>query len=353
MKLTDFHYDLPKELIAEQPAPERRGSRLLYLDGDTGGLQHGSFPDLLHWVEPGDLMVFNDTRVIPARVFGHKASGGKIEILVERLIDEQTVVAMVRASKAPKIDSELVLEDDTRVTVIERQEQFFKIRFPQGHSVLDVLERVGKIPLPPYIERAADNVDSERYQTVYGKKKGAVAAPTAGLHFDESLLEQLSAKGVETAFVTLHVGAGTFQPVRVDDVREHKMHSEIMEVSQEVCDKVRKTKAAGKRVIAVGTTSVRCLESASGSGDIQPLQGETNIFIFPSYQFKAVDALVTNFHLPESTLIMLVSAFAGYEETMAAYREAVAERYRFFSYGDAMFITKNKHPSLPVTNRDS
>lgn len=347
MKLKDFHYVLPKSLIAEQPAPQRRDSRLMYLDGSTGGIEHGSFPDLLRWVEPGDVMVFNDTRVIPARLFGQKATGGRIEVLVERLLDETRVLAQVRASKSPPIGSELILEDGTKVTVVDRREQFYQLTFPETRPVLDVLERIGKMPLPPYIEREAEDMDTERYQTVYGRKKGAVAAPTAGLHFDEALLEQLEAKGVQIGFVTLHVGAGTFQPVRVDDVRQHQMHSEIMDVPANVCEMIKTAKANGKRVIAVGTTSVRCLESAARSGEIKPLQGETNIFIFPSYEFRVVDALVTNFHLPESTLIMLVSAFAGYRETMNAYHEAVAESYRFFSYGDAMFITRNPSPSLP------
>ncbi|GAB1261057.1 tRNA preQ1(34) S-adenosylmethionine ribosyltransferase-isomerase QueA [Aurantivibrio plasticivorans] len=350
MKRQDFHYDLPPDLIAERPMPERRDSRLLYLDGDNGGMQHGGFADLLNWVEPGDLMIFNDTRVIPARLFGQKASGGKVEILVERLLNEQTVLAHVRASKSPKPGSSLFLEDGTEIAVLDREDALFKLGFPADKTVIQVLEKEGSIPLPPYIERAAEDDDSERYQTVYAKKAGAVAAPTAGLHFDDRLLAQLTDKGVRTGFVTLHVGAGTFQPVRVDDIHQHAMHTEIMEVSAEVCELVRQTKAAGNRVIAVGTTSVRCLETAAREGEIQPYQGETNIFIFPSYQFRVVDALVTNFHLPESTLIMLVSAFAGYRETMAAYQEAVAEKYRFFSYGDAMFITRNPSPSLPSSD---
>lgn len=347
MKLSDFHYHLPKSLIAEQPAPRRRDSRLLYLDGPTGGIQHGSFPDLLHWVKPGDLMIFNDTRVIPARVFGRKATGGRVEVLVERVLDEQRVLAQLRVSKPPPPDSGIQLDGGPEVTVTGRDGAFFMLRFPEGFPVLPVLERIGRMPLPPYIERPAGTLDDERYQTVYAKKTGAVAAPTAGLHFDERLLEQLQAMGVQTGFVTLHVGAGTFQPVRVENIREHAMHSEIMEVSAGVCEQVRRAKTEGRRVIAVGTTSVRCLESAARGGEIQPFQGETNIFIFPSYKFRVVDALVTNFHLPESTLIMLVSAFAGYRETLHAYQEAVAERYRFFSYGDAMFITRNPDPSLP------
>lgn len=341
MRRQDFFYQLPDSLIAREPTKERRGSRLLQLDGSTGAIAHRQFPEVLDLVEPGDLMIFNDTRVIPARIFGKKATGGQVEILIERVLDEQRVLAHVRASKSPKVDSDIVLEDDTRLTVIARHDALFELLFPADRRVLTVLERIGHMPLPPYIDRADAAEDRERYQTVYGRKQGAVAAPTAGLHFDEALLAQLQDKGVQIAFVTLHVGAGTFQPVRVDNVTEHKMHSEIMEVSDSVCELVAATKAAGKRVIAVGTTSVRCLESAAHSGVIQPYQGETSIFIYPSYQFRVVDALVTNFHLPESTLLMLVSAFAGYRHTMEAYRIAVEQRYRFFSYGDAMFITRN------------
>jgi S-adenosylmethionine:tRNA ribosyltransferase-isomerase len=341
MHRQDFFYHLPDSLIARTPAKERRDSRLLCLDGASGQLQHRQFPDLLALVEPGDLMVFNDTRVIPARVFGQKATGGQVEILVERILDQQRVLAHTRASKSPKAGSEIILEDGTILTVVGRHDTLFELSFPAAETALAVLERIGHMPLPPYIDREDVAQDRERYQTVYGRKQGAVAAPTAGLHFDDALLEQLQEKGVQIAFVTLHVGAGTFQPVRVDNITEHVMHSEVMEVSEEICRLVVATKAAGKRVIAVGTTSVRCLESAAHSGAIQPYQGETTIFIYPSYQFRVVDALVTNFHLPESTLLMLVSAFAGYRHTMDAYAAAVAEQYRFFSYGDAMFIARN------------
>lgn len=349
MRRQDFFYQLPEELIAHEPTAERRASRLLCLDGPSGALAHRQFGDLLALVEPGDLMVFNDTRVIPARVFGQKESGGQVEILVERVLDQQRVLAHVRASKSPKTGSTIMLEDGTRLTMLARHDALFELGFPGPETALAVLDRIGHMPLPPYIDRPDAAADRERYQTVYGRKQGAVAAPTAGLHFDEAMLEQLRAKGVQLAFVTLHVGAGTFQPVRVDNIHEHQMHSEVMEVSTEVCDLVNATKAAGKRVIAVGTTSVRSLESAAGfmaddlnkSRWIAPYQGETRIFIYPSYEFKVVDALITNFHLPESTLLMLVSAFAGYRHTMAAYTAAVAERYRFFSYGDAMFITRN------------
>jgi len=348
MRRQDFHYDLPDELIARAPTERRSGSRLLRLDGETGAIQHGQFPDLLSWLEPGDLMVFNDTRVIPARVFGQKATGGKVEVLVERVTDTHRVLAHVRSSKSPKVGSTIILEDGTVLTMVARHDKLFELAFPAASPVLQVLEGIGHMPLPPYIDREDDLGDRERYQTVYSDKakKGAVAAPTAGLHFDDPLLEALQAKGVEVAFVTLHVGAGTFQPVKVDNIFEHHMHSEIMELGQTVCDQVKAAKTAGKRVVAVGTTSVRCLETAAQGGELTPYQGETNIFIYPSYQYQVVDALVTNFHLPESTLLMLVSAFAGYRHAMAAYDEAVAERYRFFSYGDAMLITRNPHATL-------
>jgi S-adenosylmethionine:tRNA ribosyltransferase-isomerase len=357
MRRQDFFYELPDSLIARAPTAERRGSRLLCLDGPSGELAHRQFPDLLDLVEAGDLMVFNNTRVIPARVFGQKASGGQVEILVERVLDTHRVLAHVRASKSPKAGSEILLQDGTRLNMVARHDTLFELEFLSNETAIEVLERIGHMPLPPYIDREDAASDRERYQTVYGEKQGAVAAPTAGLHFDELMLEQLRAKGVQTAFVTLHVGAGTFQPVRVDNIFEHHMHSEVMDISAEVCDLVKQTKAAGKRVIAVGTTSVRCLESAaqgfnnpSQKGEIHPYKGETSIFIYPGYHFNVVDALVTNFHLPESTLLMLVSAFAGYRHTMNAYAQAVTNQYRFFSYGDAMFITKNSHAEHELIN---
>lgn len=360
MRRQDFFYELPDSLIARAPAAERRGSRLLQLNGVDGQLVHGQFPDLLNLVEPGDLMVFNNTRVIPARLFGQKESGGQVEVLVERVLDNRRVLAHTRASKAPKVGSQVILQDGTRIQLIARHDALFEWEFLGDDSALVVLDRIGHMPLPPYIDREDVAADRERYQTVYGEKQGAVAAPTAGLHFDELMLEQLRARGVQTAFVTLHVGAGTFQNMRVDNITEHQMHSEIMDVSEDVCALVRATKTAGKRVIAVGTTSVRSLESAaqgyadaSQKGAIHPYQGETNIFIYPGYQFQVVDALVTNFHLPESTLIMLVSAFAGYGFTMAAYQEAVAQQYRFFSYGDAMFITRNPAAAQQRVGMDS
>lgn len=341
MQLSDFHFDLPNELIARYPLENRSECRLLCLDGPSGKLENGIFTDILDKLHEGDLLVFNNTRVIPARLYGRKASGGKIEILVERILDNNRVLAHVKASKSPKVGAELLLgeHDQYQITMLARHDALFELQFPD--DVLTILNQIGHIPLPPYIDRPDDEHDREVYQTVYNKVPGAVAAPTAGLHFDDGLLNQLKQKGVEMAFVTLHVGAGTFQPVRVDNITDHVMHAEYAEVPQEVVDAVLACKARGKRVIAVGTTSVRALESAAQkTGHIAPFFADTRIFIYPGYHFNVVDALITNFHLPESTLIMLVSAFAGYENTMHAYQQAVQERYRFFSYGDAMFITK-------------
>ncbi|WP_455232133.1 tRNA preQ1(34) S-adenosylmethionine ribosyltransferase-isomerase QueA [Geopseudomonas aromaticivorans] len=347
MRVADFQFELPDQLIARHPLAARRASRLLVLDGPTGALSHRQFPDLLEYLRPGDLMVFNDTRVIPARLFGHKASGGKLEILVERLLDERRVLAHVRASKSPKPGTQILIDGGGAAEMLARHDALFELRF--NEPVLALLERVGHMPLPPYIDRPDEDADRERYQTVYSdqSKAGAVAAPTAGLHFDDGLLAAIRAKGVDTAFVTLHVGAGTFQPVRVERIEDHHMHSEWLEVGQDVVDAVNACKARGGRVIAVGTTSVRSLESAARDGVLKPFSGDTDIFLYPGRPFHVVDALVTNFHLPESTLLMLVSAFAGYPETMAAYRAAVAEGYRFFSYGDAMFITRNPAPRGP------
>lgn len=340
MQRADFHYELPEELIARYPSEQRSDCRLLCVDGNSGELAHRRFPDLLDLLEPGDLLVFNDTRVIPARLHGHKASGGKVEMLLERPLDAHRGLAHLRSSKSPKPGTELHFEGGIRAVVEGRREALFELRFLGETPMIELLERHGHMPLPPYITRDDELSDRDRYQTVYARRDGAVAAPTAGLHFDEPLLERLAAKGVESAFVTLHVGAGTFQPVRADDIREHQMHSEWVEVSETVCEQVRAARAAGRRVIAVGTTSVRCLESASAGGEIAPLRGDTDIFIYPGYEWRCVDALITNFHLPESTLLMLVSSFAGYDRVMTAYREAVHERYAFFSYGDAMFLTR-------------
>lgn len=346
MRVADFSFELPESLIARYPQVQRSGCRLLSLDGPTGNLTHGVFTDLLNKLDAGDLLVFNNTRVIPARLFGRKASGGKLEVLVERVLDERRVLAHVRASKAPKPGAELLLGDDdsVRATMVARHDALFELHFDDSRDVLSILNDIGHIPLPPYIDRPDEESDRELYQTVYSRRPGAVAAPTAGLHFDEPMLAALREKGVEMAFVTLHVGAGTFQPVRVETIEDHVMHAEYAEVPQEVVDAVLACKARGNKVVAVGTTSVRSLESAAQASKealIAPFFGDTRIFIYPGYHYRIIDALVTNFHLPESTLIMLVSAFAGYRHTMSAYRQAVAEQYRFFSYGDAMFITRN------------
>ncbi len=343
MQRADFHFELPDELIARYPSEQRSDCRLLCVDGQSGALEHRRFPDLLELLEPGDLLVFNDTRVIPARLHGHKASGGKVEMLLERPLDSHRGLAHLRSSKSPKPGTELIFEGDIHAIVEGRRDALFELRFLGDTPMIALLEKHGHMPLPPYITRDDELSDRERYQTVYARRDGAVAAPTAGLHFDQPLLDALAAKGINSAFVTLHVGAGTFQPVRVDNILEHHMHSEWIEVSEAACQQVRDTQAAGKRVIAVGTTSVRCLESAclkSSDGQIAPFSGDTDIFIYPGYEWRCVDALITNFHLPESTLLMLVSAFAGYDHMMRAYRAAVDERYAFFSYGDAMLLTR-------------
>lgn len=343
MQRADFHFELPDELIARYPSEQRSDCRLLCVDGQSGALAHRRFPDLLDLIEPGDLLVFNDTRVIPARLHGHKASGGKVEMLLERPLDSHRGLAHIRSSKSPKPGTELIFEGDIHAVVEGRRDALFELRFLGDTPMIALLEKHGHMPLPPYITREDELSDRERYQTVYARRDGAVAAPTAGLHFDQPLLDALAEKGINSAFVTLHVGAGTFQPVRVDNILEHHMHSEWIEVTDSTCQQIRETQAAGKRVIAVGTTSVRCLESAcmkSSDGQIAPFSGDTDIFIYPGYEWRCVDALITNFHLPESTLLMLVSAFAGYEHIMQAYRTAVEERYAFFSYGDAMLLTR-------------
>ena len=345
MQRSDFSFELPDELIARYPTQQRSGSRLLCLDPGTGALQDKRFTDITELLEPGDLLVFNNTRVIPARLLGHKATGGKIEILIERVVSQDECLVHLRASKSPKAGAELFIDgcEDPAFVVTGRDGELFRLR-AAANDVMSLLEEYGHMPLPPYIDREDEQGDKERYQTVYAERPGAVAAPTAGLHFDEPLLQRLRDKGVQQAFVTLHVGAGTFQPVRVDDVREHTMHSEWLEVTEATAELVRKTKAAGKRVIAVGTTSVRCLETAAKQcdqpGEVAAFTGETDIFIYPGYQFRVIDGLLTNFHLPESTLIMLVSALAGRENILNAYAHAVKERYRFFSYGDAMLIAQ-------------
>lgn len=342
MQRTDFRFDLPEELIAQFPSQQRTASRLLSLCGESGELVDRQFIDLPSLLNENDLLVFNNTKVIPARLLGQKDSGGKVEVLVERILDEKRVLAHVKSSRAPTAGKKLILEQQLNVEVLGRQDALFELRFDIDADLVETLENVGRLPLPPYIERDVEKDDLERYQTVYAKHTGAVAAPTAGLHFDEALLEKIKSLGVNTAEVTLHVGAGTFQPVRVDDIKTHQMHSERINVTQDVVDAVNKTREQGGRVIAVGTTSVRALESASQSGQLQTFSGETEIFIYPGYEFKSVDAMITNFHLSESTLMMLVSAFAGRDNIMNAYQHAIDQKYRFFSYGDAMFMTRNK-----------
>ncbi len=339
MKKSEFHYDLPVELIAQQPLPERSASRLLLVDAPHQALSDRVFHDLPEMLQPGDLLVFNDTRVLPARLFGHKASGGAVEIMLERVTGTHTAIALLGVSKKPREGSLIELEGGTPVRVLGREGQFFELRFECDEPLEKLLLKIGHMPLPPYIQRSDDARDNERYQTVYAKHPGAVAAPTAGLHFDAPLLDALRARGVDFGYVTLHVGAGTFQPVREDKIEDHAMHREWLNVGAELVEKIRHTRAHGGRVIAVGTTVVRSLETArGGGGEVEPFAGETDIFIFPGYRITSIDGLITNFHLPESTLLMLVSAFAGREFVLAAYQHAVEARYRFYSYGDAMLV---------------
>ncbi len=338
MKKSDFNYHLPDSLIAQKPLTERTASRLLHLNRVSGTIKDSQFSDFLDLLNANDLVVFNDTKVIPARLYGHKVSGGKIEILIERIEGEHQALAHIKASKSPKPDSLINLDGGAVCRVIERENDLFRLQFETEQTLLDLLADIGHIPLPPYIERADDSDDLERYQTVFAKQAGAVAAPTAGLHFDQAALDKLDAKGIAKAFVTLHVGSGTFQPVRADDLADHVMHKEFYQVSQATVDAVQQARARGGRVVAIGTTAVRALESASRSGNLQAGFGDTDLFITPGYQFKSVDAMLTNFHLPESTLLMLISAFAGYDAVMQAYQHAIQQQYRFFSYGDAMVI---------------
>ena len=338
LKKSDFHYDLPEALIAQAPLPERSASRLLVVPPQGAAFVDQQVRDLVQWLRPGDLLVFNDTRVIPARVFGQKETGGRVEILIERLLPENCARAQVGASKSPKPGSRIQLDAGGEVEVLGRDGEFYQLRFHVEDSLESWLLKAGRLPLPPYIQRDADDADDERYQTVFARELGAVAAPTAGLHFDDALLATLRDRGVEFGHVTLHVGAGTFQPMRVDNIHEHRMHSEWLNVGAALVEQVRATRARGGRVVAVGTTVVRALESAMRDGELQPFAGETQIFIFPGYRIRSVDAMVTNFHLSESTLLMLVSAFAGKDRIMAAYAHAVREQYRFFSYGDAMLL---------------
>jgi len=339
LKKSDFHYDLPVELIAQTPLPERSASRLLVVPAWDGALSDRQVRDLPSLLQPGDLLVFNDTRVIPARLFGQKPTGGRVEILIERLLPGDEARAQLGVSKPPQPGSRIALDAGGEAEVLSRDESgFWHLRFHLPEALENWLLHAGRLPLPPYIQREPGADDAERYQTVFAKEIGAVAAPTAGLHFDDALLDALRARGVQFGQVTLHVGAGTFQPMRVDDVRDHRMHSEWINVGAELVQQVRRTRAAGGRVVAIGTTVLRALESALVDGELQPFAGDTSIFIFPGYRIRSVDALLTNFHLPESTLLMLVSAFAGKDRIFAAYEHAVRQRYRFFSYGDAMLL---------------
>lgn len=342
MRVSDYQYELPRELIARYPLPSRSASRLLHLHSRSGALQDCQFEAIIGFLAPGDLLVFNNTKVIPARVYGEKASGGKIELLIERILPENQLLTHIRASKAPRIGSELMLRGQQRARVLGRHEALYQLEMASDLDIAQWLEAVGEIPLPPYLEREAEASDKERYQTVFAEHPGAVAAPTAGLHFDPALLAQLSVKGVQLGFLTLHVGAGTFAPLREAQIAAGKLHVERFAVSQTLCDQIIQAKNRGNKVIAVGTTTVRALETVAlrsiKEAVIQPYQGETDIFITPGFTFQVIDAMITNFHLPESSLLMLVSAFAGYENTLAAYHHAVQQQYRFFSYGDAMLI---------------
>ena len=338
VKKSDFDFDLPPELIAQAPLAERSASRLLLLDATAGRREDRMFRELPGLLGPGDLLVFNDTRVLPARLYGRKESGGAVEILIERVTGAHEATVQLGVSKKPKEGARIELADGSHALVLGRDESFFRLRFEAPEPLERLLLKLGEMPLPPYIERRADHSDLERYQTVYAREPGAVAAPTAGLHFDEPLLAALRERGVNFGYVTLHVGAGTFQPVRAENLNEHRMHREWLNVGASLVEQIHRTRAAGGRVFAVGTTVVRALESATVEGELRPFAGETQIFIFPGYRITSIDGLITNFHLPQSTLLMLVSALAGREFVLDAYRHAVEQRYRFFSYGDAMLI---------------
>jgi S-adenosylmethionine:tRNA ribosyltransferase-isomerase len=344
LKKSDFHYDLPPELIAQAPLAERSASRLLVVGPEAPPYQDRRVRDLPDYLQPGDLLVFNDTRVIPARLHGSKDSGGRVEILLERLVGAHEVLAQVGASKSPKAGGRITLDEGTPLTVLGREGEFYRLRFDTDEPLEKLLLRVGRLPLPPYIQREPGAEVLERYQTLFARHTGAVAAPTAGLHFDQPLLAALQARGVNFGHVTLHVGAGTFQPMRAESLQDHVMHSEWLNVGAELCQQIAQTRAAGGRVVAVGTTVVRALETALRDGEVKPFAGDTRIFIFPGHHIRSVDALLTNFHLPESTLMMLVSAFAGRERILAAYAHAVREKYRFFSYGDAMLLYPEAAP---------
>jgi S-adenosylmethionine:tRNA ribosyltransferase-isomerase len=348
MKRADFAFDLPEELIAQQPLPERSASRLMEVDGQSGEITHHVFTDLPALLAPGDLLIFNNTRVLPARLYAQKQTGGKAEILIERLLGDGGALAHVRASKSPREGMLLIITSEPEsdlselaVRVIGREGALYRLA-PESGSIKEMMRRFGHMPLPPYIERSDTPEDRDRYQTVFGRRDGAVAAPTAGLHFDQPLLDTLKLAGIAISEVTLHVGAGTFQPVRADNIEEHIMHSEYVEVDQACCDAIARCRSQGGRVVAIGTTAVRSLETAARDGIPEPYSGDTDIFLYPGCKFNVVDAMVTNFHLPESTLIMLVSAFSGMDNIRSAYASAIENRYRFFSYGDAMFLTKQQ-----------
>lgn len=341
MRKSDFFYELPERLVAQRPLAQRNASRLLRLDESSGGIADLTFAELPDLLAPGDLLVFNDTRVLAARLHGRKSSGGRIELLIERIVGEREALAYIRASKAPQPGTVLILEGGYRCRVLEREADLFRVA-SESAVFVDILADIGHIPLPPYIDRADGLEDCERYQTVFARKPGAVAAPTAGLHFDEPMLARLQAIGVGTAYLTLHVGGGTFQPLRVENLDEHRMHAEYCEVDDSTVERILATQARGCRVVAAGTTVARALETAALSGRIEPYRGDTRLFIRPGFRFNCVDAMITNFHLPESTLLTLVCAFAGFHRTMAAYRHAIESEYRFFSYGDAMFVTRSE-----------
>lgn len=340
MQLDDFDYDLPQELIAQHPSARRGADRLLHLDGPSGALTDRQFGDLAGLASPGDVVVLNDTRVIKARLPGRKKSGGRVEVMIERVLGGGEVLVQIGANHPTRVGSTLVLADAVEATVLGREREFFRLRFEDCDDALALLDRHGSVPLPLYIMRGAGDIDADRYQTVYAREYGAVAAPTAGLHFDKGMLDALQKKGVIVVYVTLHVGAGTFQPVRVQDLAQHEMHSEWYHVPQATVDAIRLARESGGRVLAVGTTTLRALESAAAGGKLAPGRGETRLFVLPGYHFRVVERLLTNFHLPRSTLLMLVSAFGGMDNMRRAYRHAIAQRYRFYSYGDAMLIER-------------
>ncbi|MBU0744804.1 MAG: tRNA preQ1(34) S-adenosylmethionine ribosyltransferase-isomerase QueA [Gammaproteobacteria bacterium] len=339
MLLSDFDFELPQELIAQKPLLKRSDSRLLHLNKNTGKITHHYFRDLPSLLEPKDLIILNDTKVIPARLYAHKPTGGKAEILIERVLEKNKFIAQTKTSKSLKIGDKLILDETTWFEVTERQDNLFVMLLHSNHDLGFILGKFGQVPLPPYIKRDPNSSDEENYQTIYAKHSGAVAAPTAGLHFDQKLIESINQKNIQTAPITLHVGLGTFQPVRVEKIKDHKIHPEYIDVPKSTCDKIIASKKNGGKIAAIGTTSLRALEASSQSGEITTYKGDTNIFIYPGYTFRTTDILITNFHLPKTSLLMLVCAFAGYENAMRAYQEAIKQNYRFYSYGDAMIIS--------------